>query len=76
MTIEINVRHTLLFVFFSGALSAMAMVFGWNYSGAKESPTLSDMLGCLPGTQPTLMAENIGERRESVVAKCIETPRR
>ncbi len=72
MTIEISSRHAMLFVYLSGALSMMAVIFGWQLAAATHTPTLADTLGCLPGTQPVLTVEVIGDRRDNIIVKCVE----
>ncbi len=54
-----------------GALSMLSVVFTVLLARSTPQTTLNDMLGCLPGTQATLKTENIGERQDNVVAKCM-----
>ena len=72
MTIEISTRQALLFVYLSGAGCMMAVIFGWQFAIATRPLTLADTLGCLPGTQPALTVEVIGDRRDNMVVKCVE----
>ena len=72
MTIEISTRHALLFVYLSCAISVMAVIFGWQIARPNHQLSLADMLGCLPGTQPILTVEMIGDRRDNLVVKCVE----
>ena len=69
-TVSISSKAAIGFIFASGVMCCLTVVFAILLFKSQPQITLNEMLGCLPGTQATLENTNIGERQDSVVAKC------